>query len=54
MYRNEKELHIKVVEYIRAHYPELLVDAGLGEFQTTSERRIEAWKKVTPQENQIY
>jgi prophage antirepressor-like protein len=42
---NENDLHYKVVEYIRKNYPKAIIIAGLGEFQTTKELRIEGWKK---------
>ena len=45
MLRSETDLHIKVVKFIRANYPNILIDAGLGELQDSSEKRIEAWKK---------
>ena len=44
-FRNETELHKEVVKYIRANFPDLLIDAGLGELQNTSEKRIDAWEK---------
>ena len=43
--RNENDLHKEVVSYIRAVYPELLIDGGLGELQDTSDKRLEAWEK---------
>ena len=43
--RNESDFHKEVVKYIRANYPDILIDAGLGEMQTSSEKRIEAWEK---------
>ena len=45
MLRNETDLHIKVVKFIRINYPDILIDAGLGELQDSLEKRIEAWKK---------
>ena len=42
MFRNESDLHKEVVKFIRANYPDMLIDAGLGEMQTTSSKRIEA------------
>ena len=42
---NEKELHIKVVQYIRRFYPEAVMMAGLGEFQETPSQRIEGKMK---------
>ena len=44
-FRNETELHKEVVKYIRANFPEFIIDAGLGELQNTSEKTIEAWEK---------
>lgn len=41
----EYDLHTKVVSFIRDKYPETLMIAGLGENQTTSDLRIESWKK---------
>ena len=43
--KNETNLHKGIVKYIRANYPNLLIDAGLGELQTNSEKRIDAWEK---------
>ena len=42
---NETDLHHKIVEFIRRRYPDVLITAGLGENQTTSEMRIESWRK---------
>ena len=42
---NETQLHYKVVAFIRKYYPGALLIAGLGELQTTSDKRIDAWKK---------
>ena len=42
---NESDLHYKVVEFIRKRYPEALIIAGLGENQTTSQVRIDSWRK---------
>lgn len=41
---NEDQLHKKVVKYIREKYPNLLIDAGLGEYQDTEEKGIDAWQ----------
>ena len=38
--KSETDLHKEVVKFIRANYPELLIDAGLGELQDSSEKRI--------------
>ena len=43
--KNAINLHKGIVKFIRANYPDLLIDAGLGELQNTSDRRIEAWEK---------
>ena len=42
---NETDLHYKIVEFIRKRYPDVLLLAGLGENQTTSELRIDSWRK---------
>ncbi len=42
---NETDLHHKTVELIRRRYPDALIVAGLGENQTTTETRIESWRK---------
>ena len=42
---NESDLHYKVVEFIRKRYPSVKIIAGLGENQTTSEIRIDSWRK---------
>ena len=33
------------MEFIRKRYPDVLIIAGLGENQTTSELRIDSWRK---------
>lgn len=43
--KNETALHEKVVDFIRKHYPHALLIAGLGELQTSADRRIQAWRK---------
>ena len=40
----ESRLHKKIVEYIRENYPNVLIDAGLGELQDSSYKRIQAGK----------
>ena len=40
--RNEKDLHYKVVKFLRAKYPDIIFVPGLGEYQTTDELRIDA------------
>jgi hypothetical protein len=42
---NEKQLHNKVVEWIRRFHPEVIIVPGLGELQKTDEARMEAWAK---------
>jgi len=42
---NETDLHYKIVEFIRKRYPDVVLIAGLGELQTSSESRIDAWRK---------
>ena len=42
---NEKQLHNKVVEWIRRFHPEVIIVPGLGELQKTDEARVEAWAK---------
>ena len=39
---NEKDLHFKVIDYIRKYYPHALLYAGLGELQDTQHKRIYA------------
>ncbi len=39
---NEKDLHFKVIDYIRKYYPHALLYAGLGELQDTVQKRIYA------------
>ena len=42
---DEYDLHTKVVDYIRRFYPNVLIIAGLGELQDTSNKRIKSYKK---------
>ena len=43
---NEKDLHYQVIESIRKHFPKFTVLLpGLGEYQTTSTKRIDGFKK---------
>ena len=42
---NEKDLHYKVVEYLRRFYPQAVLIPGLGELQDTEEKRLDAWAK---------
>jgi len=39
---NEKDLHFKVIDYVRKYYPHALLYAGLGELQDTIQKRIYA------------
>ena len=41
----EKDLHYKVVDFIRTWYPEAIVIAGLGEMQDGTWKRIDGWRK---------
>ena len=41
---NETDLHHKIVEFICKRYPDVLIVAGLGENQITSEMRLESWR----------
>ncbi|CAB3993873.1 Hypothetical predicted protein [Paramuricea clavata] len=45
MLTNETDLHYSVVKYMREYHPEVLVVPGLGEYQETSSKRCDAWKK---------
>ena len=42
---DERDLHIKVISYIRNNHPNAILCAGLGELQNSSTKRIEAYKK---------
>jgi hypothetical protein len=42
---NETDLHYAVVSYIRDNHPEAVIVPGLGEYQDTSSRRCDAWRK---------
>ena len=42
---NERNLHIKVISYIRNNHPNAILCAGLGELQNSSTKQIEAYKK---------
>ena len=37
---NERDLHFKVVDFIRKYYPHAVIYAGLGELQDTDSKRI--------------
>ena len=43
--KNETDLHYKVVEFIRNHFPHVILIAGLGEHQRTSGMRVDAFRK---------
>ena len=40
----ERDLHEKVVDYIRKYFPDVLFNASLGELQDTSEKRLMSYK----------
>ena len=42
--KNEMDLHQKVVSYIKKYYPDVMINASLGENQDTSEKRITSYK----------
>lgn len=42
---NERQLHNKVVDWVRRFHPEVIIVPGLGELQKTDEARMEAWAK---------
>ena len=42
---DKRDLHIKVISYIRNNHPNAILCAGLGELQDSSTKRIEAYKK---------
>jgi hypothetical protein len=42
---NERQLHNKVVDWIRRFHPEVIIVPGLGELQKSDEARMEAWAK---------
>ena len=42
---DKRDLHIKVILYIRNNHPNAILCAGLGELQDSSTERIEAYKK---------
>ena len=43
--KTERDLHTRIVAWIRKFFPELMLIPGLGELQTTDESRMEAWAK---------
>jgi len=44
--KNEFDLHVAIVKFIREKYPEAVIVPGLGEFQDTDDLRIKSWQKV--------
>ncbi|CAB4003988.1 VRR-NUC domain-containing [Paramuricea clavata] len=42
---NETDLHYAVIRYIRTHYPDAPIVAGLGEYQDTVQRKSDAFHK---------
>ncbi len=42
---NETDLHYKVVDFVRKHFAEAIIVAGLGELQDTDSKRISAKRK---------
>ncbi|CAB3991095.1 Hypothetical predicted protein [Paramuricea clavata] len=42
---NETDLHYAVVEYLKKYHPKALILPGLGEYQDTSQKRCDAWRK---------
>ena len=45
MFKNEYDLHCKVVDFVRNKYPNALMIAGLGENQKNGITRMISWKK---------
>ena len=41
---NERNLHEKVVDYIRKYYPDVLFNSSLGELQDTPDKRLMSYK----------
>ncbi len=42
--KNEMDVHTKVVSYIGKYYPDVMINASLGENQDTSDNRIMSYK----------
>ncbi|CAB4000204.1 VRR-NUC domain-containing [Paramuricea clavata] len=42
---NETDLHYAVVEHLRKYHPKTLILPGLGEYQDSSKKRCDAWRK---------
>ena len=43
--KTERDLHYKVIDFIRNNYPDIVVIPGLGEYQSTSSIRHDAYNK---------
>ena len=43
--RNERDLHYRVIHFIKRHYPEAIVAPSLGEYQTSEGLRLDAYNK---------
>ena len=43
--KNAKNLHCKVINFIKENYPDIMLIPGLGEYQTTSSLRCDAYHK---------
>ena len=41
----EKDLHYKVIDFIRKFFVEAIVIPGLGELQDTDPKKLDAWSK---------
>lgn len=42
---DEKDLHYKVIDFLRKQYPQVITIAGLGELQKDSNTRVDAYRK---------
>ena len=42
---NEFDLHIKVIDFLRKHYPQAIICPGLGENQITADLRVKSFLK---------
>jgi hypothetical protein len=43
--QSENDLHYKVVDFLKKHYPDVMFLVGLGELQDSPNKRCMAWKK---------
>ena len=43
--KTERDLHYRVIDFIRTNYPDIVVIPGLGEYQSTSSIRHDAYNK---------